>query len=246
MPQGLRDLVPEERIRVGQERRLEKPNPRPGRDLVATAVPAPRDAAGIGHAGAERRRLGPVAQICVEHGVVHCLRCNPLGRGVAHQAIEPSPQALVTDGVPELRPVPVQRGSPRGPPTQRKAALTLALWLASVFALSSILAGWSFATCMRIEVQRAGMSSGGRSSPSAIRRSEHRQCWRWWSATSEASLISRMASVKEGSRRVVDGVVSGTWLSPFWVEVKGRVEVNRALGAFRGWRGWTGVSGDGC
>ena len=31
---------------------------------------------------------------------------------------------------------------------------------------------------MRIEVQRAGMSSGGRSSPSAIRRSEHGQCWR--------------------------------------------------------------------
>ena len=59
---------------------------------------------GSGHAGAERRRLGPVAQIGLEHRIRHCLRGNALGRGIAHQAIEAGPQALVPDQRPGASP----------------------------------------------------------------------------------------------------------------------------------------------
>jgi len=48
------------------------------------------------------------------------------------------------------------------------------------------------------------------------------------------------ASVKEGSRRVVGGIVSDTWMGPFWVGVEGVVEVKSGIRSLAGLVAWDG------
>src|SRR5215203_3357094 len=73
------------------------------------------------------------------------------------------------------------------------------------------------------------MSSGGRSSPSAMRRSAHVHCWRTGSARPEASWISLMASAKDSSRRVVGEVVSDIWRVPSWGTLREGVGIGSGI-----------------
>src|SRR6516164_1795967 len=109
-------------------------------------------------------------------------------------------------------------GAPRGETScsllnQRRAALTLDFWLASVFALAPTVAGCRRLMFSCMAVQRAGRISMGLSSALAICRKAETHCARFCGDRSVAASIARIASAKEGSMRVGlsiwEGVLGG-------------------------------------
>jgi hypothetical protein len=98
------------------------------------------------------------------------------------------------------------RGAPRDGTSfslanQSRAARTVPLWLARVFALTPICTWCKREIGIRTAVQRAGISGDGLPSALVTTRNEHNQCRRLSFGRSSATSIVAIASAIEGSMR---------------------------------------------